>query len=85
MIMMRFLGICKAQTPASHYNGISVCVFYYSPRQDVSSQKSFWEKLQLNSDYVQGKYPTGGMFLHGDANELRLESLEAGLGLNKNK
>ena len=75
--------ILKPRRLPRKFTGIALCVYYYSPGQTSEYRQAFVEKLQLSSDFVLGKYPSCGIFMMGDANELKLHHLDAGIGLKQ--
>ena len=69
------LWLCVRPKVLPHpFNLIVLCCFYYSPGQRAAEKINFIEKLHGNADYVLSKYPNAGIFLLGDANDLKLES-----------
>ena len=56
------------------FNSIVLCIFCYSPNPRSADKINFTEKLHSGADFVLSKYPNAGIFLIGDANNLKLES-----------
>ena len=58
---------------------IAIAVFYYSPNQNIESKRNFVQQLQVSADFVISKYPNAGLFLVGNANDLKMDSFCASL------
>ena len=57
------------------YNIVAKAVFYCSPNQNIDTKNKFIQQLQTSTDFVISKYQNTGIFLDGDANELKMNSI----------
>ena len=72
---MKFCGfVVRPKVLPFPFNLIVLCCFYYSPGQRAAEKINFIEKLHGSADYVLSKCPNAGIFLLGDAIEIKLAS-----------
>ena len=57
--------------------------FYYSPNQNAAQRQRFLLQLHSKADFVLCKFPNAGVFLVGDANDIKLNSLCNSLNLKQ--
>ena len=54
------------------YTNLIICSFYYSPRQNAYSRRSFHDRPHASLDFGNIKCPNAGIFIAGHSNELNL-------------
>jgi len=54
---------------------IAIAFFYYWTNQNVDAKRKFLQQLQTSADFVVSKYPSAGLFLVCNPNELTMNSI----------